>query len=85
MGYPTGEVRPTPSILVAVVSWGGGAERHDTVFAPEQCWGLRSGRCHLVEDTRTGVRCAHLRPPLPPAYLCVPLVAQGEALGVLHV
>lgn len=70
--------------LDAVVAWGAGVERHDTVFAPEQCWGLRSGRCHLVEDTRTGVRCAHLRPPLPPAYLCVPLVAQGEALGVLH-
>jgi len=55
------------------------------VFSPTECWPLRTGRAHLVEDTRAGVLCRHLPDPPPPAYLCTPLVAQGNALGVLCV
>jgi diguanylate cyclase (GGDEF)-like protein len=57
----------------------------ETAFAPEQCWAIRNGQTHVVRDTGTGVLCAHLPSPPPAAYLCAPLVAQGETLGVLHV
>jgi diguanylate cyclase (GGDEF)-like protein len=57
----------------------------ETVFARERCWAIRNGQSHVVPDTRTGVLCGHLPAPSPAAYVCVPLVAQGETLGVLHV
>jgi len=56
----------------------------ERVFAPDDCWALRRGRIHWVEDTRTGLLCKHLHRPSPPGYLCVPMMAQSEALGVLH-
>jgi diguanylate cyclase (GGDEF)-like protein len=31
------------------------------------------------------VICAHIRNPVSASYLCVPLVAQGETLGIFHV
>jgi diguanylate cyclase (GGDEF)-like protein len=46
---------------------------------------LRNGRHHVVEDTSSGILCQHLPSPPPRAYLCMPLVAQGSSLGVLHV
>jgi diguanylate cyclase (GGDEF)-like protein len=60
----------------SAVAWG--------VFKPEDCWALRRGRAHLVTDTETGLLCQHLPRPLPAASLCVPLMAQGDALGVLY-
>ena len=72
------------NVIEAVVSWGPEPGAKDIVFAPERCWALRSGRSHVVSDTREALLCAHLPEPAPPAYLCTPLVAQGEALGVLY-
>jgi PAS domain S-box-containing protein len=54
-------------------------------FASSDCWGLRRGRPHTVRDTRYGFVCPHLGETRPAAYLCVPLMARGEALGLLHV
>ncbi len=54
-------------------------------FPPEECWALRRGRVHLVQDTRSGLLCKHLPDPPPAAYLCAPLMAKGEALGVLSI
>jgi diguanylate cyclase (GGDEF)-like protein len=55
-----------------------------TIFKPDECWALRRGRLHLVESTATGLLCSHLPQPAPPAYLCLPLIAQGESLGMLY-
>ena len=65
-------------------AWGGFAALEWGLFKPEDCWALRRGRPHAVEDTATGVVCGHLPRPLPTASLCVPLAAQGESLGVLY-
>ena len=73
------------SLIEAVARWGAAAGGSGTVFAIEECWALRSGRPHLVDDTRSGPLCTHLPSPRPAACLCVPLVAQGEALGLLYV
>jgi diguanylate cyclase (GGDEF)-like protein/PAS domain S-box-containing protein len=62
-----------------VARWGG--EVPAPSFAPLDCWALRSGRPHASRST--GMACAHLRPESLPR-LCVPLVAQGETLGVLQ-
>ena len=65
-------------------AWGGFSAVEWGVFKPEDCWALRRGRAHLVEDTETGLVCQHLPRPLPAASLCVPLMAQGDAMGVLY-
>jgi len=51
-------------------------------FAPNACWGVRRGRAHFSHDHRDDVPCAHLSALSSPC-LCVPLTAQGDAIGLL--
>jgi diguanylate cyclase (GGDEF)-like protein/PAS domain S-box-containing protein len=74
---------PMRNMLEAVAEWGD-TSRMEPTFTPEECWSLRRGRIHYVEDTRVGLLCRHLQDPPPRGYLCVPMVAQSEAVGVLH-
>jgi diguanylate cyclase (GGDEF)-like protein len=39
---------------------------------------------HLVQPSRAGLICQHLPRPLPETTLCVPMMAQGEMLGMLN-
>ena len=54
------------------------------VFAPDECWSVRRGRLHKVENPQETLCCPHVAEAVPGGYLCVPLIAQGETLGVLH-
>ncbi len=74
---------PRKLLEVAAV-WGMSLAEEREVFAAEECWALRRGRAHLVEDTGGGLLCRHLPTPAPSAYVCVPLVAHGEGIGILH-
>ena len=76
-------IGPSRSVVEAVAHWGD-VSRIELTFTPDECWGLRRGRVHWVEDTKTGLLCKHLHTPPPSAYLCVPMMAQSEAVGVLH-
>lgn len=55
---------------------------HD--FTSEECWALRLGRVHVVDDPLTDIACAHVHSIVGQSSICVPLMAQGETLGVLH-
>ncbi len=76
-------IGPTRNIVEVVADWGD-ITGMELTFTPDECWALRRGRIHWVEDTRIGLLCKHLHPPLPSGYLCVPMMAQSEAVGVLH-
>ncbi len=67
----------------AVASWGENIFS-EVVFTPEACWGLRRGRVHLVSEPLSGMRCRHLSEDESFTYLCAPLIAQGEVLGMLY-
>jgi diguanylate cyclase (GGDEF)-like protein/PAS domain S-box-containing protein len=54
-----------------------------TVFEPNACWALRTGHPHLVVAGDTTAPCAHAA-GVKNTYLCIPVLAQGEALGILH-
>ena len=54
------------------------------LFEPELCWALRTGHPHLVLAEDNTARCGHAA-GLRSTYLCVPILAQGEALGILHI
>jgi len=54
------------------------------VFTPDECWSVRRGRLHKVENPQETLCCPHVAEAVPGGYLCVPLIAQGETLGVFH-
>jgi diguanylate cyclase (GGDEF)-like protein/PAS domain S-box-containing protein len=57
----------------------------EQVFSPRDCWSLRRGQIHSFPEGSTTLVCQHLsREQLPPNALCVPMMALGGALGVLH-
>lgn len=53
-------------------------------FEPDSCWALRTGHPHLVITGDTTARCGHAD-GVDNTYLCVPILAQGESLGILHI
>jgi diguanylate cyclase (GGDEF)-like protein/PAS domain S-box-containing protein len=71
------------NLFETVASWGQ-TPSAISVFAPDECWSVRRGRVHKVENPQETLRCPHVAESVPGGYLCVPLIAQGETLGVLH-
>lgn len=54
---------------------------------PDDCWALRQGHPYCVPDSDRKLVCEHLggRDGRPLPYVCLPLMTQGETLGLLHV
>lgn len=77
-------VSSSRSAIERVVSWGP-EPGNDRVFPPDACWALRRGRMHRAGGDRLGPDCGHVVPGGPGEYLCIPMMGQGEALGLLHV
>jgi len=79
---------PSKNLVEAMLTWGAFSTQLDEqVFTPDECWALRRGKRHIVQDKRGDLFCQHVirnNLELPTSYVCVPLIAQGEALGVLH-
>ncbi|MGH2555617.1 MAG: sensor domain-containing diguanylate cyclase, partial [Actinomycetota bacterium] len=76
-------IAPSRNVVEPVAMWGKPV-MGEPVFAPEDCWALRTGRPHRVNDDRSRLVCRHLAEIPGGATLCVPMMAQGEALGILH-
>ncbi|MHB8680921.1 MAG: GGDEF domain-containing protein [Acidimicrobiales bacterium] len=67
--------------LDVIASWGA---EPVPFFAPDECWALRRGRTQAAAADGPGPRCAHTGPDAG-EYLCVPMLAQGEIVGLFHV
>jgi diguanylate cyclase (GGDEF)-like protein len=52
-------------------------------FAPDECGSLRRGCAHALPAGDSSVRCTHLQ--AESSSVCVPLIANGEAIGVLSI
>ena len=83
---------PSRNILDRAASWGLSLP-DPIVIKPDDCWGLRRGKMHIVEanpilsssnEKNNFLLCAHIIRNEPADYLCVPLMAQGETLGLIH-
>lgn len=75
---------PSRNIVETLTVWNN-CSSTEQVFGPEDCWALRRGKVHLVSNPNSPVRCAHVSKSFTGDYVCVPLAAQGETLGVLYV
>ena len=53
-------------------------------FDPQECWGLRRGQPHMIQDVKSAARCAHLQGTKEGGSLCVPMIGQGQSIGVFH-
>ncbi len=75
---------PQYGLFEAAVTWGAlpTAER---IFTADACWALRRGRVYVVEDQRGGLPCRHISRAGARTYICAPLLAHNETLGVLHI
>lgn len=73
--------------LEPLVSWGD-AFFGDRIFTRDACWALRRSRMHIVAEPTNRLHCQHVNAN-PDAgfipYICQPMNAQGEVVGLLHV
>lgn len=72
--------------LWLVGQWGEPPPLAET-FRLDQCWGLRRGRAHSYMGNGMHLCCEHLHAPLGlklQPYLCLPMSANGETVGALH-
>lgn len=69
------------NVVELVTSWGDLPVAK--TFPPADCWALRRGRAHHVSASGAEPACRHTGDGQKSA-MCVPMLAQGDALGVLH-
>ncbi|WP_435635217.1 diguanylate cyclase [Pseudomonas solani] len=76
---------PSRDVLEEAGHWGGWQVGSVELFEPDDCWAIRRGQSHLVLDVNKDLVCPHLHecPLAANGSLCVPLMAQGEPLGVM--
>ena len=70
------------NVVELVTSWG--EQSMAKSFPPADCWALRRGRAHHARASGTELACRHTSHGEQSSAMCVPMLAQGEALGVLH-
>ncbi|MBF0563457.1 MAG: diguanylate cyclase, partial [Alphaproteobacteria bacterium] len=68
-----------------VASWGPDFGRGRRDIAADDCWGLRQGKPYLNGGSDGRIPCPHLGGGIHGTSLCVPLVAQGETVGLLTI
>ncbi len=77
---------PSKTDLESSVRWGGFPEDvENNVFAPDDCWALRRGGIYVVDDAGSPLICPHLKRLPAAGYACLPLMAKGDVLGLLHI
>jgi diguanylate cyclase (GGDEF)-like protein len=69
-------------VLESAKAWNGG--KMMPAMHPEDCWGLRRGRPYTFGESEIGFLCAHVGPSLSREYCCIPILAHGETIGLLH-
>lgn len=69
--------------LRVVVSWGGASQDHE-VFSVNDCWAFRLDTTHYIEHPGNGLLCEHLDVFPEHGYLCAPINATDEMLGLFH-
>ncbi|HKD79112.1 MAG TPA: diguanylate cyclase [Candidatus Angelobacter sp.] len=73
------------NLMGVMASWGDSLSPTQHILSPEDCCAMRGGRLHLRVEASHGLSCRHFAGSIPDAYLCLPLAALGETLGILHI
>ena len=75
------------NLLECVGQWGNPLLESEKTFSPEDCWALRRNKPHGMERETSELICKHIDGAMSSVetYLCAPMVAHGEIMGVLHI
>ena len=76
--------RSSRDLVEAAVRWGK-RDALSPTFPPDSCWSLRRGQPHWSGHPGNSVDCLHIAGSPTSENLCVPMVAQGNTLGVLQI
>lgn len=79
--------RNSADLLEQAASWGPAAIEKERVLHPNECWAIRQGRPHITQH-KHDLRCSHCVDDEGAGQVihwCVPLIAYGEVLGLLHI
>ena len=73
------------TLLEQVAAWGAPVSG-ETMFPLDDCWAMRRGKSYLFRRGSGGLMCSHVSDDSRSgfSYLCLPLTAQGETIGMLH-
>jgi len=70
-------------VLEVACCWGE-SRLGESLFRPDDCWAMRRARLYSVSEGNSSLPCLHMAGATSKAYVCAPLLAQGDVLGVLH-
>lgn len=72
------------NLIEAVATWGDNLSSKPS-FTFNECWALRRGYIHWAKPTQPSLICPHTHPNSTPIEtLCVPMIAQGQAVGLFY-
>jgi len=72
--------------LERLLQWGQ-PQLTEKILKPDDCWALRRGSIHKLDNSQTGLICPHsksLGASAPPS-VCIPMLAQNELIGMLYI
>lgn len=72
------------SLLEPVSIWGD-SDSLNVMYTTNECWALRRGKTYRFGAHMPNPACTHIGKNIPSHALCVPLSAQNENLGNLHI
>lgn len=58
--------------------------RLEDEIRPDDCWGLRRGRAYTHGANELDFICSHADEKNANNYICIPIVAHGDTIGLLH-
>lgn len=76
-------LKASGNLMETMAVWGPSPPQQ-RVFGPDECWALRRGRPHFVTVDNAPLRCAHLTAADGATTFCVPMMAQGDTVGVFQ-
>ncbi|MGC2160640.1 MAG: GGDEF domain-containing protein [Silvibacterium sp.] len=77
-------INSSRQLVEIVATWNGSTALLDG-FSLDACCGLRSGRVRWRKPGQSEVHCTHFTTTAPNHYVCLPLAAHGETLGIVYV
>jgi diguanylate cyclase (GGDEF)-like protein len=69
-------------VLDGAITWNGGVKKQH--IHPEDCWGLRRGRTYSYAEGEVQFKCGHAHDEEAENYICIPFLAHGETVGMMH-
>jgi diguanylate cyclase (GGDEF)-like protein len=80
-------INTSRQLVEVVSSWQTSGEDNgiEDLYPPESCCGLRSGQPRWRQPGVSEIHCTHFSQGPPERYLCMPIVAHGNTLGMVYV